>query len=90
MANLKASKKDIKRIIKRTDGNRQVKTRLKSLAKKILSLTKDGGSAEELKVVATEYVSAIDKAAKRNIIHKNKADRVKQGVSQHIFKAAAS
>lgn len=76
MANLKASKKDIRRITKQTARNRTVKSTLKTLAKKVL-LEVRNDNKEKLKSTAMELVSLLDKAAKRDIIHPNKASRQK-------------
>ena len=83
MANLKSSKKDIRRITKRTARNRNVRSRLKSLQKS-LKTALAGEDAESTKTAATLYVSALDKAAKRHIIHPNKASRHKSACAAHI------
>ena len=68
MANLKASISDIRE--SGTAANVQIRSRLKTLAKRVESLkevmTKTRAAA------AKEYVSALDVAAKKGIIHKNK------------------
>lgn len=87
MANKKASKKSIRQTDKRTQHNRGIKTRLKTLGKKVAELVKSG-DAERTQAAAMAYVSAIDKAAKRGIIHDNKAARCKSAVSRYIFKKA--
>ncbi|OIO59207.1 MAG: 30S ribosomal protein S20 [Verrucomicrobia bacterium CG_4_10_14_3_um_filter_43_23] len=79
MANKKSSKKDIKNIEKRTERNRTVNTRIKTLGKKL----KQNGDAE----TARDLISAADKAAKRGIIHKNKASRMKSRASKVAFAA---
>lgn len=86
MANLKASKKNIRRIAKETSRNRTVKSTLKTLAKKVL-LGAKGEDKEGLKSAAVEFVSLLDKAAKRNIIHPNKASRQKAKMAKYIFAA---
>jgi small subunit ribosomal protein S20 len=84
MANLKSSQKDARRIVRRAARNRAVRTLLKSLAKKVQGT----GTAEDFQAAIT-CVSAMDKAAKRGIIHKNKADRYKASVAALIFNASA-
>ncbi|OYV47420.1 MAG: 30S ribosomal protein S20 [Verrucomicrobia bacterium 21-51-4] len=86
MANLHASKKNIRKIEKQTERNRQVKSRLKTLAKKVQTSAAAGDAAAS-KAVAVEYVACLDKAAKRNVIHSNRADRQKSAVSKFIFAA---
>lgn len=84
MANLKASKKNIRRIEVQTVRNRRVKSTLKTLAKKVL-VEERNGNKEALKSVAIEFVSELDKAAKRDIIHPNKASRLKANMAKYIF-----
>lgn len=86
MANLKASKKNIRRIEVQTARNRMVKSTLKTLAKKVLVEVRNDNK-EALKSAAIEFVSALDKAAKRNIIHLSKASRLKAKMAQYIFTA---
>lgn len=83
MANLKSSQKDIRRSARRAMRNRFVRSELKTLAKKVRS-TQNGDPALA-KEAAMAYVSALDKAAKRGIIHHNKAARHKSSLSKLIF-----
>lgn len=76
MANTKASIKDIRQIEKRTEKNKRVRSRLKTLAKKVRE-ARTAGDKDAAQKVAREYVAACDKAAKTNIIHPNKASRHK-------------
>lgn len=69
MANLKSSKKDVRRIQRRSEANRAVKSRLRTLRKKAL------GDAPEVDKQA--YASALDKAVKSSVVHSNKANREK-------------
>jgi len=74
MANLKSSKKDIRRIARRTERNAATKSRLKTLRKQAL------GEAEAEKKAS--YASALDKAVKAGVIHQNKASREKAKLSR--------
>jgi small subunit ribosomal protein S20 len=85
MANLKSSKKDVRRTAKRTIRNREAKSELKTLAKRVTQL----GQGAEAREAAIAYVSALDKAAKRGIIHVNRARRGKRARSSLIFASAA-
>jgi small subunit ribosomal protein S20 len=86
MANIKASKKDIRRIALRTERNRRVKSTLKTLIKKVNAFASNN-EADKAREVAIQYVSELDKAAKRSIIHANKASRGKAAVARHIMPA---
>ena len=77
MANLKSSKKDVRRIETRSARNRGVKSRLKSLAKKAAA---PGAGEEDRRV----YVSALDRAAKSGVIHENRAKRQKSKISRLV------
>lgn len=82
MANLKSSKKDIRRIERRTERNRRVLSRLKTLRKKVVAEPTDENKAA--------YMSALDKAAKTNVIHGNKVDREKSKMATSGLQAKAS
>lgn len=84
MANTKSAIKNARKAEARHTRNKAVVTRLKTLSKKVASL-KTGGKPEEAKAAASEYASALDKASKRGIIHKNAASRKKSQVSGLIF-----
>ncbi len=85
MANLKASKRDIRRIKKRTDRNKPRKTRIRNLEKKIYELVQ-GIETEKLSATYREYVSYLDKAKKTRLIHRKKADRKKSRLALFINK----
>jgi small subunit ribosomal protein S20 len=87
MANLKSSKKDIRRTAKRTERNRAAKTFLKSLTRKV-EAARASGDAQMGKSAAVACVSAMDKAVKRGIIHQNKANRYKSSVASLVFNVA--
>ncbi len=81
MANTKSAQKNNRKTIARTLRNRSRKTRLKTLAKKVQSLA-ESGDKEALKAAATDYISAMDKAAKSNLVHRNKASRTKSSMAK--------
>ena len=86
MANTKSAQKNIRKSIKRTIANRQVRSRIKTLAK---SVQVASGNPEEAKTAAIKFVSALDKAAKTGIIHNNVARRHKSSVAKYIFQTAS-
>ena len=83
MANTKASLKDIRQIETRTEHNTRVRSRLKTLARKVKA-ARETGETEQAKEVARAYVAASDKAAKSSIIHPNKVARHKASVSDLV------
>ncbi|MEY7998980.1 30S ribosomal protein S20 [Clostridium sp. Mt-5] len=76
MANIKSAKKRIKVIQTKTLRNRIIKSSLKTTIKKF-SASIDNGNVEEAKVNFTAAIRALDMAASKGVIHKNKASRDK-------------
>ena len=81
MANLKSSLKDIRRIAKRNARNRSARSRLNTLRRRLGEAT-EGADRETVRRAAQEYISALDRAAKCRIVHRNKADRHKSRYAQ--------
>lgn len=79
MANSKSAAKRARQTERRTSRNRRVLSQLRSLSKR----AKTGGPAE-----AGFLISAIDKAAKRGMIHRNAANRRKRRLAQARSAAA--
>ncbi len=76
MANIRSSEKDIRKTIKRTAHNQTVKSRIRTLRKKVLAAI-EGGDAKAVNASLSEFSSAADKAAKTNVLHRNTAARLK-------------
>jgi small subunit ribosomal protein S20 len=76
MANTKSAIKAARKTVRLTERNRGVKTRLKTLRKRLDTLiaAKDAAAS---KTAASEYVSAMDKAVKSGVVHRNAASRAK-------------
>ncbi len=83
MANLKSSKKDIRRTAKRTEARKPFKRNALMSVKKIVKLVEAGKQTEAVDMLANTY-KAIDKAAKKNIFHPNKAARMKSRVAKLV------
>ncbi len=76
MANSKAAQKYIRKTETRTLQNRQVKSRLKTLSKKV-STAAEAGDKDALVEATRQYTSALDKAGKTGLVHANKIARHK-------------
>ena len=76
MANKKSSKKDLRRIAKRTVRNKSSKTALKTYVKKVKTAA-TGTDTAAVQTALVTAVKALDKAAQRGLIHKNAAARRK-------------
>jgi small subunit ribosomal protein S20 len=86
MANLKSSKKDLRRIAKKRVRNQATKTALKTFIKKVKKATTPEAAAEAMKTCA----HALDKAAQNGAIHKNQAARRKSRAAKAANKLAAA
>lgn len=76
MANTKSALKYIRKTATRTLQNRQVKSRLKTLNKKVAEAA-ESGDKEALALLTKTYISALDKAGKSGLVHANKIARHK-------------
>ena len=81
MANIKAAQKFIRKTAKRREHNRSIRSRLRTLAKRV----RQSETPEDGKKFGIIYSSALDKAAKVGIIHPNKASRQKSAVAAKIY-----
>lgn len=81
MANSKSALKYIRKTETRTQANRQVKSRLKTLAKqvKVAAVAQDKAAIGEKTRL---YISALDKAGKAGLVHKNKIARHKAACAE--------
>lgn len=73
---LKHAKKKLRQDKKRTDGNRK----MKDLFKKLIKQARAAATPE---AVSTAF-KTIDKAAKKNVIHPNKAARLKARLTKSV------
>jgi small subunit ribosomal protein S20 len=83
MANTKSAAKRARQNPRRTLRNRSAISHLRSLQKRISA---GGGKPEDRRAL----ISALDKAAKRGIIHKNVANRRKARLNKAAAKSSAS
>ena len=78
MANTRSATKRSRQTLRRSVLNRSVKTHLRKLQKQIRSAPER--SADQIRAA----ISAIDKAAKRGIIHRNAANRRKARLNKAL------
>lgn len=83
MANTKSAIKNARKTVRLTARNKTSKTRLKTLQKKFSTAVQEGDAATT-KTAASAYVSAMDKAVKSGLVHKNAASRAKMRVAKHV------
>lgn len=87
MANLRSAIRDIRKSRKRAERNQSVKSAIKTFMKK--SRTAIAAGDENTQEVLSQTASLLDKAAKRNIIHKNAANRRKSRLAKRLQAAQA-
>ena len=80
MANHKATKKDIRQSLKRRERNRYYGKTTRNAIRGLLAISDKATAQESLPKV----ISMIDKLAKRNVIHKNKASNLKSGIAKKV------
>lgn len=83
MANHKSALKRVRQTKVRTERNRQRKTTIKKLRKETLGSV-EAGDAKAASESLSKYSSAVDKAAKKGLIHKNKADNLKRKAAKAV------
>jgi small subunit ribosomal protein S20 len=83
MANIRSAEKDIRKTKVRTAHNQTVKSRIRTLRKKVLAAveSKDAAAAA---ATLSEFSSAADKAAKTNVLKKNTSSRLKSRLALKV------
>lgn len=80
MANHKSSEKRIRQIKTRKEGNKYYAKTMRNALKELRSNT----NKEEATALLPKMNSMLDKLAKKNIIHKNKASNLKSSLVKHV------
>ena len=88
MPNTKSAEKRVRSSARKRERNRSTKSRLGTLEKKYASLVA-AGKKDEATTALRDLTSALDKAAKRGVVHKGTASRKKSRLTQRLAKAAA-
>ena len=83
MANTKSAIKRNRQTATRTERNRAEQSRMKTVRKKTLAAIESGNKEEAVKA-SDKLASVLDKAAKRNLIHPNKAANIKSKTAKAI------
>jgi small subunit ribosomal protein S20 len=83
MPNLKTSIKDLRQNKKRKVYNDRLRNRIKKAVKKQNSLIEDKNKEEAKKNLKNVY-KVLDKASKKNVIKKGKADRTKSRLTKNL------
>ena len=83
---IKSAIKNLRKTKKRTLRNRMIKDRVHDAIKNFKKLVTGGGKAKPADELSKVY-AVIDKATKKNILHKNTAARKKSAAAKLIAKA---
>lgn len=83
MANIKSAIKRARQNVARREHNRGTRTKVRTYVKKVLSAVA-AGQKDEAQTLYREVTSILDRAARKNLIHKNKAARHKSRLNQKI------
>jgi len=83
MANIKSAKKRIKITAKKTMRNRVIKSRTKTVMRKVVEAVA-AGDAKAAKDALVLAVKTIDKAASKGVYHKNNAARKKSKLAKIV------
>lgn len=83
MANTKSAIKAARKSERLHDRNQGVKTRLKTLHRRFETAVK-ANDAAAAKTAGVAYSSAMDKAVKSGVVHRNAAARAKSHVAKYV------
>lgn len=86
MANHKATKKDTRQANKRRERNRYHGKTTRNAMRDLSALTDAAAAGEKLPTV----IAMLDKLAKRNVIHKNKASNLKSALTKKVTALATA
>ncbi|HVZ63732.1 MAG TPA: 30S ribosomal protein S20 [Lacunisphaera sp.] len=86
MANTKSAIKAARKALRNAARNQAAKTRLKSLAKAVQKAAA-ANNAEGARTAAIAYSSALDRAVKSGVIHRNAAAHHNSQYAKFIFAA---
>ncbi|MBD3329104.1 30S ribosomal protein S20 [Candidatus Dojkabacteria bacterium] len=88
MANLKSSKKDIRRTKRRTTYNNRLRGRIRRAEKSFVEAI-EAKDSEKAKTAFDQVQKVVDKAAKKGVIKKNTASRKKSRMAASLNKLVA-
>ena len=89
MANTKSALKRVRQAKRRTDRNRTLRSRVKTLRRKTMEAA-EAGKREEAESTLRALVSVVDRAQKKNILHRNKAANLKSRTARAVKEAMVS
>ena len=85
MPNTKSAAKAMRQSLRRKVRNVQTKDAFKSAVKEVRKLIAAGKKSEAMEAMK-KAMSTLDKAVKKNVVHKNKSSRLKSRLTKAIGK----
>lgn len=89
MAHGRSAKKRIRQNLKRREGNRRVRSALRTQLRKVVKLCHENKLPEARRELVRAYI-LLDKAAQGKIVHPNLAARQKSRLAGHVNRLAGS
>lgn len=89
MANSRQALKRVRQNVKRNAINNALKSRVKSLRKRSIEAATSGDKEASQKAF-TQFTSIVDKCAKKNIFHRNKAANLKSKTAKAVSTALSA
>ncbi len=89
MANTRSAAKQARASLRKQANNKSIKSRLHTLERKFLEAV-DAKKADEASALYRELSSALDKAGKTKVIHRNNASRKKSRLAARLKTAGAA
>ena len=83
MPNIKSAEKRVRSTTRRATYNRATKSRVNTLERNFNLLIK-AGNKDEATALLPKVASAYDKAAKKGVVHRNKANHKKSRLSRSL------
>lgn len=83
MPNSKSATKSLRQSISRRDHNRRQRSTLRTFVKNVRKLA-ENGDVEKAREIFPTAQKKLDQAAAKNLIHKNKASRLKSRLSKLV------
>lgn len=89
MANTKQAIKAVRKTVKKTSYNKWWKNQIRSAYKSVMTmLNSEKSDKKEASAKIAEFQKKLDKSVKSNVVHKNKAARLKSQVMKKAKSAA--
>lgn len=89
MANIKSAIKRARQNVKRRQHNASARSMYRTYVKNVLKAI-ETGSKDDARSALVKAQSVVDKAAAKNLIHKNKAARIKSRLNARVKAMAAA